>query len=744
LTTIGAQTINRYAAAGAERGLLAWITYAVVEYALWPLSFRFVRAHCANLPLRWDAGLETFGWYPILGAVAGALAGVFVWVVGRPEGLPYEGGNIRGGPEGQSRGHARWAGNLHAGEILSALACLTVVLATLAGVTSHFEIRSVGRALLLVSAGVAACLALAAGSAALGRPVRVVTNPWVVSVVLLAPPRVVNQVRFDDPRILIYAAGLAYIGATTLGLWLQWRRSAGEPGPQAQTAAPVTGARARRLIPPLVGAIAVLAAAVWLDGTASPGRPSARALPADPRAPNVILIVMDTVRADHLSVYGYERDTTPNLRRFGEGATTYLRAVSAADHTLSSHATLFTGMFPASHGAHPGDPADRRRPAGGFGLSSAFLTLAERLSAAGYATAGVVANYGFLSGGFNLDQGFDAFLVRFSRCAPPSPFPWIERLGDSGFRGRVKPRGEETYHNAERINRDALALVDRLKRRGQRFFLFVNYMDAHWPYAPPPPFDTRFPGSDPGFDPSGYLTLRDSVLKGERRLTERERRHLVAQYDGGIAFLDSQLARLFDRLRQLDLYDSSLIVVTSDHGEAFGERQLLEHGTSVYQDQIHVPLLIKYPGRRDATVVRDTVSTADVMPTVLDQLRIPVPASIEGRSLLAASMPTRPIVSESYPRPYFQNLGQRFQHVERAVIEGPLKLITSTSGKRELYNLDDDPHEGRNLYEARDPVAGRLQARLEGWLKTAAVRARQPAITDPATLERLRSLGYVK
>ena len=294
------------------------------------------------------------------------------------------------------------------------------------------------------------------------------------------------------------------------------------------------------------------------------------------------------------------------------------------------------------------------------------------------------------------------------------------------------------------MNREIYEVLGRVAHGARPFHLFVNYMDAHQPYEPPSPYDRRFPGKDPAYSEQQYEQHRRAVLKRERPLPPRAREHLISQYDGGIAFLDAQIGDLMDRLKAMGIYDDSLIVVTADHGESFGEHQLMGHNVSVYQEQIHVPLIVKYPGRHAGRVVVEPASTVDLMPTVLDLLKVPHPSGIDGQSLLSAAPAGRPIVSESFPHPAIMDMHPRFHRIERAIIEWPYKLISSTNGRRELYRLDVDPLEQQELDADRNPIAVRLAGRMDAWLDTAVAATGDAPSIDAETLERLRSLGYMR
>ena len=258
------------------------------------------------------------------------------------------------------------------------------------------------------------------------------------------------------------------------------------------------------------------------------------------------------------------------------------------------------------------------------------------------------------------------------------------------------------------------SLLEEAHRKGGRFFLYLNYMDAHWPLIPPEPYDSVFPGKNRQFMTEDYFRLLRAVLAGQRHVSRQQSAHLNSQYDGGIAFMDRALNQLMRRLREMGVYENSLIIVTADHGEAFGERDLLGHLVSVHQEEVHVPLIIKFPGVRQKALRHERVSGVDVMPTILDVLGYPLPPGLEGRSVRSLKEGEgRILFSESYPSPGYVAINRyRFQRQERAVFSGSLKLISSTAGKRALYDLARDPGERDDLCRALTAECSRLQITL--------------------------------
>jgi arylsulfatase A-like enzyme len=228
-----------------------------------------------------------------------------------------------------------------------------------------------------------------------------------------------------------------------------------------------------------------------------------------------------------------------------------------------------------------------------------------------------------------------------------------------------------------------------------------------------------YPGKSKAVDTIQYNSASREIMNFRRDITPEERNHLISQYDGGINYIDFHIGKLISRLKELGLYDNTLIIITSDHGEAFGERNLMEHGVSVYQDQIYVPLIIKYPNHTDGSVINDLVSSIDIMPTILDVTGYEIPDDVQGVSLLKVeSVRTRNIISESFPDRDLLNLDPRFHRIERAIFSWPYKFISSTAGEKELYDLSKDPSEKENLYQHGERISAELELRLSRWLKS--------------------------
>ncbi len=474
------------------------------------------------------------------------------------------------------------------------------------------------------------------------------------------------------------------------------------------------------------------------EGPPAPGAEEAPGPPSRER-PDVILITLDTTRADHLSAYGYFRDTSPVLEAFAKEAIRFDQAWSTSSWTVPSHASLFTGLFPYSHGARY---KTAKEQAGEPDLTSALhhtwirpldpahRTLAEALHAAGYGTAAFVGGP-YLRALFGMAQGFDWYDDRMVLSAGPSlaAYYWLNR-----FVVELEPdifRFGHAYRRGDDLDEAVFSWLDRQKEG--RFFLFVNYFDAHQPYWPVAAVRKRYPGWEPSIDRSRLPQLFREVMRGEHEATLKELEWLHSQYDAELRFQDQQLGRLFERLKAEGRYDEALIVVTADHGESLGEHGRLSHGFSLDAPETHVPLFVKFP-RSDgmaAGVREDPVSLVDVLPTVIERLKLPAglfPRPLQGISLLEQSKP-HVVLGELYRDQWrVERFGPRFSRQIRSWVEGGRHLLEITdldpddgrpTGKKELqlYDSRGDPFETNQI--PGDPDYTSLRDALHRWLERA-------------------------
>ena len=482
--------------------------------------------------------------------------------------------------------------------------------------------------------------------------------------------------------------------------------------------------------------------------------PTAQPVINQKNSPNVILITMDTTRADHISCYGYYRKTTPNIDNLADESLLFKNAYSTASWTLPAHASIFTGLYPSKHGAH-GRMDVSLYDLGGK-LNDKFITLAEVLQEKGYKTAGVIGGP-YCSSHFGLAQGFNYYneelhniqsdLTHFMLYKIIGKFvPLMDFAHLYGYSGA---------RTAEQINN---AVFDWLEdNHSHPFFLFVNYFDPHGPFAALPPYNTLYEGKNKeiiktvGGKSAINYTKREwpfiqSVLKGDRALSEKEKAHFISQYDGKIAYLDFHMGRLFQKLKSLEIFDKTMIIVTGDHGESFGEHELVFHNLAVYDNLLKVPMVIKYPLSLKITgVVEYPVSLTDVMPEILKMIGYPAPDLIQGTAL--SDKRRQGIIAENYRQKFFVNLSpERFDRNLKTIIKDNFKYIWASNGKNELYNLNNDPNELQNLVNELPCKVKEMQGNLSCLLpsnKSTVIPKEESLEMDKGLRENLKALGYL-
>jgi arylsulfatase A-like enzyme len=468
----------------------------------------------------------------------------------------------------------------------------------------------------------------------------------------------------------------------------------------------------RPAVPALLGLLLVMAIGIegryrWLE------RRALAALPTAPAGtPNVLLLILDTVRAENLSVYGYRLPTTPGLVRLAQDGVRFGRAYSTAPWTLPSHASVMTGRWSHEVSGNWHTPLDGRDS-----------TLAEVLAARGYRTGGMVANLGYTSRWTGLDRGFahyKAHLVTFPQVLRSAGLG--ARLSEAKLLAGILPPGHGAIVNkpAREVSDELLRWLDRTGDRP--FFAFLNFMDAHEPYLPQPPFDTAFadleyPPLPPPVHPGGHGSTRPRA---------------ILPYDQAIAYIDAEISRLASELERRGLWENTLVIVTADHGEEFGEHGVYGHGHDLYLPALGVPLILRLPGRVPAEVVVGTrVSLRDLAATVLDLVAPGSPAVFPGRSLArywqaGSSEEAEDTLlvgtrwAENRPRWDPTSRGDL-----QGVITSDLGFIRDVDLAGELYDLASDSTQRRNLAteSAWKPAADSLQAFLT---RTAGLPARAP------------------
>ncbi len=471
--------------------------------------------------------------------------------------------------------------------------------------------------------------------------------------------------------------------------------------------------------------------------------------------PNIILIVLDTVRGDHLSCYGYPRPTTPVLDDFAEHGVLFEYAMAPNHWTLPSHASMFTGQYPGEHLATGKN----------VHLDLRYPTIAEVLYKAGYQTAGVSANvwlseFSGLIRGFQYFESSGSMRKRSERGAIWEGWKQALRQKISGLTGkRMQPERDYKIHGHNIVDR-AIRWLKNSREKDTPFFLFMNLMDAHAPYHVPQHGEQAefFP------DMKSYReAVETSANKGRYRynagdvnISRREFSGLVALYDAQIKYMDKQLARFFTYLQRHGLWNNSIIIVTSDHGEYFGEHDFFGHAFLGGFPTLNAPLIImNLPGYKPGARVEELVSLVDLFPTVLDVLKLdgPAKARLPGRSLRNLKK-GRSSHADSYPRPhalriieeYSKEAAEKYYRQHHVIWKDGYQYRWSTMGMRELHYIFNDPGEKTNLVNELPELAGNMEAKAE---KLAERSAGAPAkSTEPRWSEedkaRLRALGYIK
>lgn len=419
----------------------------------------------------------------------------------------------------------------------------------------------------------------------------------------------------------------------------------------------------------------------------------------------MVLIVVDTLRADHLSTYGYPRATSPNLDAWAAGGRVYEKAQSASSWTLPTFGTLLTGYSPMRHGAGYTEPKTK--------LDSSVVTIAEMLVDRGFRT-GAVVNNPFLERAFGVDRGFEEY--------------------------DIAPAHNSRHRPADVVVSRSLELVDQWGT--VPFFLLVHFFEPHMWYNPPSSFRGRFSENiETELRYPVSVSGRRRFRKESEQLSDGDREFIKAVYDEEIAFVDHEFGRLMDGLVERGILDNTMVVFTSDHGEELFEHGGFEHGHEMWQELLHVPLVVwgpdVKPGRES-----EPVSLADVAPTILEWAGVDIPSDFDGLSLwpnLAGErqFPERTLIAE----------GRLYGDLHAAAaIRWPLKVVVDSERHPvRAIDLATDPDERTDLLASSDErpegAVGGLISTLRGRVVD---RQDEPALPDDDTLESLRSLGYIR
>jgi choline-sulfatase len=425
-------------------------------------------------------------------------------------------------------------------------------------------------------------------------------------------------------------------------------------------------------------------------GASAPGRPSASpgASTLVRKPQSVVLISIDALRADHLSAYGYQRETSPTLQVLAKQGAVFESAFSPTTWTLPGHASMLTGLTPFRHGASE----DGRR------IRDDVPLLAELMKGLGYHTAAVI-NSPYMVQAFGFGRGFDTFV---ERSHEDRELPFYQPL-----------------------------VIETARSMQEPFFLFVHYISVHDPYRPLPEFNRWSSKSGVG----GLRQLAQEVEAG-RRLSPEEAQTLIDLYDGEILSMDHQLSQLLESLKQIS--PDVLVIVTADHGEEFLDHGSLHHGHRLYDEVLRVPLIVSGPGVKPGVRIAEMASLVDILPTVVAWTGGPVPEGLDGVSLAGLLRGEASTLPKNRTLPLHTRGGDSKVHLWGLRTSTSKLIVDQQTGKKEFYDLVADPREQRNLYPT--PEARRLERQLDNL--TLAPSSRERVKHDKQRLEVLRSLGY--
>ena len=428
---------------------------------------------------------------------------------------------------------------------------------------------------------------------------------------------------------------------------------------------------------------------------------------------NVILIVVDCLRSDHLGINGYKRDTTPNIDGLAKNGVIFPNCMATIPRTTPSVASILTGLYPHSHGIRE-LYTDRLKPS--------VSTLQEILKSHGYKTSGHsidIRNSG-------LEKGFDSF----------NPLSWkiINKIRRSMIKA-VKWKHKEGTGKA--LTNFAVKKINEAK--GKNFFLYLHYVDAHWPYDVEHPYSKMFDKEYTGEHIFMNLKkIRRSDLIFRNNLSQKEITHAISHYDGALRYIDFQIGRIISHLEKKKLIDETLIIVTSDHGESLGEHNIyFSHGDYAYDAELKVPLIFSKKILPDSRYDFQVQST-DIMPTILDILKMPLIDKIDGKSLVkcAEKSEWRKLSYAEGGISYFKDNSRHYIDG----IKGKWRMIRSNEWKLiciphpensifELYNIKEDPDETKNMIDAEKEKADALKAGLQAWMRNEKSDVNEPDLT---------------
>jgi len=511
------------------------------------------------------------------------------------------------------------------------------------------------------------------------------------------------------------------------------------------------------------------------------------------KKPNVVLIVMDAVRAQNMSLYGYERETTPHLKEISKNCVLYKNAISTSYWTLPSMASLFTGTYVSRHSlVTMGDVLDSR-----------FITIAEMLKKEGYRTFGICRNP-FISSFTGLDRGFEIlydYQQMRRRAIKSIVYNFFSlRQSEREHQNQLMKSNEKSVRNtavnkasilqllikskylqdilwniegcidksATYMNQRAKELIKKRKTRREPFFLYIHYNEAHTPYIIPRKFREKFSPVPLRRKPLYVNQHHQAYYSGKIKMGKSDFQILQILYDGAINYLDLKIYEIFLFLEKQELLDNTLLIITSDHGDCIGEHGIIFHVFCLYDNLIKIPLLINYPAEMNHQGIETRiVQSVDIFPTIIETIGVIDPtlySQFQGNSLTSngyfksKTKPDEYAISELL-NPFYscwlKQMKGTLKKYDRQLISirtREAKYIYSSDGKDEFYDMKKDPNELNNLIYSKDPRIVELKEKLRPWLndftslydkKRYESKGESKVKFDEEMKKRLKQLGYI-
>lgn len=510
-----------------------------------------------------------------------------------------------------------------------------------------------------------------------------------------------------DLAVVVGAAAAAFVAARMTSRW-------------SALDAPLAVGKGRTL---LLAWMTVLALAFVQGMTAS--------MPARTDKPNVVLLIIDTLRDDRMGCYGYERNTTPAMDAIGKEGVLFEQTYVQWASSLPSHASIMTSTYPHVHGAFPN----------GKSLNPKFLTLAKILKEQGYANGAFVTN-SLVGNQYNFQLGYDTFIDM-------AALDYKNTTSAAWVHGLNLIRVVDQLTDNDFFTELALSWLDA--HQNGPFLLWMQWLYPHAPYRPPAGFLKKFESGYTGIA-NGSLAQIDLINKKKLQLSAADEQHYTNLYDAEVAFSDYQAGRILDRLRELNLMDNSLVIITADHGENLNEHGMEYGHYGVYDSSLRIPLIFYMPKRLPSGErISQVVQSIDIAPTILDLLGIARPEQFQGRSLRALIEEDTDHAAGAQAQSVMFRDNVNFLSLRSGDWKVLLK-VRDGENYYELYHIPSDPKELDNLFESNRTVADSLKAALTGWIEqnfnpTDLVYVPGTYFKedfDKATIARLRALGYVK